>query len=79
MKNKEHQEKVTAKVQATFKKYPALTSVPPLKKKDEGATAIDVAEPAGEREYLTALYQLFNLEPKADLAGRLGNRLEASE
>lgn len=79
MKNKSHQKAVTTKVHATFNKFRSLADVPVLKKKSEGATAVEFERPGNEQQYVAALYELFFLAPDKELAGRIGSRLEATE
>lgn len=77
MKSDELRNVVTEKVQATFKKYPAIGIVPKADEKAAYKATAMVQAPAEERDYLLALYDLFSRDPKLDLVGRRGLELVA--
>lgn len=74
----DHQAAVTAKVQETFAAFPAIGLVPNYTENDPLVFKVLVQHPAEEAEYVTALYELFNVAPEATLIGRRGLELVAA-
>ena len=77
MKSDDMRNAVTEKVRATFAKYPAIGVVPKADEKTAYKATVMVQAPAEERDYITALYDLFSRDPKLDLVGRRGLELVA--
>lgn len=73
MKSAHHQATVTSAVQATVAKYPSLSLLP--EHKGEVALSMPVKAPYGEVDYITALYEFFNLNSEAKIVGRRGMEL----
>lgn len=70
MKSVHHQAAVTSAVQATVAKYPSISLLP--EQKGEAALSMPVKAPYEEVDYVTALYEFFNLNPEAKIVGRRG-------